>query len=89
MTTTVTIKGQVTIPKEVREAAGIAPGDKVDVRVTAAGGIVIEKPGAMSAYRTRLEELSKRGFIRGITTDEIMESSRGESATLRPKKKKR
>jgi AbrB family looped-hinge helix DNA binding protein len=89
MTTTVTIKGQVTIPKDVREAAGIAPGDKVDVRLTSAGGIVIEKPGAMSAYRAKLEELSKRRLIRGITTNEIMESSRGESAALPQKKKKR
>ena len=34
MTTTVTVKGQVTLPKEVREKAGIKPGDKVEVRET-------------------------------------------------------
>ena len=87
MATTVTIKGQVTLPKKVRDAAGIKPGDKVEVRATANGGIVIEKPGSTSDYKAQLYALAKRRVIRGITTDEIMEMSRGESAVYRPKKK--
>jgi len=43
MTTTITVKGQVTLPKKVREEVGPEPGDKVDVRATASGGIYIEK----------------------------------------------
>ncbi|MEI9988770.1 MAG: AbrB/MazE/SpoVT family DNA-binding domain-containing protein [Rhizomicrobium sp.] len=78
MTTTVTIKGQVTLPKDVRDAVGIGPGDKVEVRATASGGIIIEKQGARDDYRARLLEVSKRGVIRGITTDEIMDMTRGE-----------
>jgi len=87
MTTTMTVKGQVTIPKDVREAAGMKPGDKLDVRATASGGIYIEKPGTLNDYEARLRALAKRRIIRGITTDEIMEMSRGESAVYRPKKK--
>ena len=87
MTTTVTIKGQVTLPKKVREATGIKPGDSVEVRATAAGGVIIEKPGAASNYKARLYALAKRRLIRGITTDEIMEMSRGESAVYKPKSK--
>lgn len=79
MTTTVTVKGQVTLPKKVREAAGIKPGDKVDVRATAAGGIVIEKPGAISAYEARLRAVAKRRTIRG-STDQIMRMTRGNPA---------
>ena len=88
MTTTVTVKGQVTLPKAVREAAGLKPGDKVEVRATASGGVYIEKPGAAAAYRARLEALAKQRLIRGgMTTDEFTEFSRGESAGFRPLKK--
>ena len=88
MTTTVTSKGQVTLPKAVREAAGIKPGDRVDVRTTASGGVYIEKPGTLRDYEARLHALAKRRLIRdGMTTDEFMEFSRGESATFRRRKK--
>ncbi len=87
MTKTITAKGQVTIPKAVREAVGIKPGDKVDVCATASGGVYVEKPGASKDYEARLRALAKRRLIRGITTDEIVEMSRGESAVFRRKKK--
>lgn len=85
MTTTVTIKGQVTIPKSVRDAAGIRPGDRVKMRATA-NGVLIEKPKAMGDYEAGLRALAKRRVIRGVTTDEIMEMSRGESPIWPPKK---
>jgi AbrB family looped-hinge helix DNA binding protein len=78
MATTVTVKGQVTLPKKVREAAGIKPGDKVDVRATAAG-VLIEKPHADDAYKTRLYALGRRRLIRDkTTTDEFMKEMRGD-----------
>ena len=86
MTTTVTVKGQVTLPKKVREAAGIRPGDRVEVRATAAGGVVIQKPGAASDYAKRLYALAERRIIRGATTDEIMEMTRGYSEDRKGKK---
>jgi AbrB family looped-hinge helix DNA binding protein len=91
MTTTMTIKGQVTIPKDIRDAVGIKPGDKLVVRATASGGIYLEKPGTMSEYEARLRALAKRRLIRdGMTTDEFMEFSRGESATFHaPKMRQR
>jgi antitoxin PrlF len=87
MTTTITVKGQVTLPKKVRDAVGLKPGDKVDVRATASGGVYIEKQGAGRSYLERLEALAKERIIRDITTDELMELSRGESAEYRPAKK--
>jgi antitoxin PrlF len=84
MTTTITVKGQVTLPKDVREAAGLKPGDKVEVRATATGGVYIEKPGASASYRERLEALAKRRLIQGMTTDEFTEFSRGETTDYRP-----
>ena len=87
MTTTITVKGQVTLPKDVREAVGLKPGDKVEVRATASGGVYIEKPGTSRSYRERLEALAKRRPIRDMTTDEFMEFSRGETAEHPPKTK--
>ena len=78
MTTTITIKGQVTLPKSVRDAVGLKPGDKVDVRATASGGVYIQKPGKQSAYRKKLEAISKRRLIKGRSTDEIMKELRGD-----------
>lgn len=75
--TTITVKGQVTIPKAVRNAAGLKPGDKVDIRATASGGVYIEKPGKQSEYRKRLDALSKRQLIKG-RTDDIMRELRGD-----------
>lgn len=41
--TTVTVKGQVTLPKSVREAAGIRPGDRVVARALPTGGVLVER----------------------------------------------
>jgi len=41
-TSTITSKGQVTIPKEIREAMGIEPGDRVVFRMDASGRVVVE-----------------------------------------------
>jgi len=86
MTTTITIKGQVTLPKKVREAVGLKPGDKVEVRATASGGVYIEKPGTSKSYRERLDALAKKRLIRGITTDEFMKMMRGDPAEDPPLK---
>ena len=43
MATTVTSKGQVTIPKPVRDHLGIVPGSQIAFRRAADGSIVIER----------------------------------------------
>jgi antitoxin PrlF len=77
---TVTSKGQVTLPKRVRDAAGIQPGDKVVIRNTASGGIFIGKNESEGEYIKRLQALAKRHLITGATTDEIMLELRGDPA---------
>jgi antitoxin PrlF len=54
LTTTVTVKGQVTLLKKVRDAAGIQPGDRVEVRAAASGAVIIEKPRAADDYQARV-----------------------------------
>jgi AbrB family looped-hinge helix DNA binding protein len=80
MTTTITVKGQVTLPKKVRDEVGLKPGDKVEVRATASGGVYIGKAGASDDYKARLHALAKRRLIRGISTDELMKMTRGDPA---------
>lgn len=76
MDTTVTTKGQVTIPKAVRDVLGIEPGSKVSFKRNAQGEIVIgrvdgRKPvGRFTKYRGLLGA--------GMTTDEIMALARGD-----------
>jgi AbrB family looped-hinge helix DNA binding protein len=43
MTTTLTVKGQVTIPKQIRDALGLAPGSAVDFAVNRDGQVVLHK----------------------------------------------
>lgn len=89
MTTTMTVKGQVTIPKAVREATGIKPGDAVEVRATTAGAVIIEKPKADDDYKARLMRVAKMGLIRDkMTTDEFMKMTRGDPAEDPPLKPK-
>jgi AbrB family looped-hinge helix DNA binding protein len=76
MDTTITTKGQVTIPKAVRELLGVTPGSKVRFRRTAQGEIVIEPVHG----KKPVSRFSKyRGFLgKEMTTDEIMALTRGE-----------
>ena len=81
MATNVTVKGQVTLPKALREAAGIRPGDRVTVRVRPEGGVIIEAEAAVKsaeAYMRRLEDMSRRRPIRRLSTEDIMRMTRGE-----------
>lgn len=76
MSTTVTSKGQVTIPKAVRDLLDIQPGSEVDFRRAADGTIVIERADGRPA-KSRFASL--RGSAgEGMSTDELMALSRGE-----------
>lgn len=75
MSATVTIKGQVTIPKSVRDHLGIVPGSRVDFRRTEDGWIVLEP--SQDKPLSRFSQL--RGHAgKGMTTEEIMALTRGE-----------
>ena len=77
MATTVTSKGQVTIPKAVRDRLGIKPGNAVDFRVEPDGKVVLLKASGEVRKRDPFETwIGIAGP--GPSTDEIMEMSRGE-----------
>jgi AbrB family looped-hinge helix DNA binding protein len=67
-----TMKGQVTIPKPVREALGLSPGDGVEFDVNRAGEVVVRRaPMRRTRRRNRFE--AARGTAE-VTwrTDELM-----------------
>ena len=72
----VTEKGQVTIPKELRDALGIGPGTEVEF-TRRNDTIVVRKSSTGPSRGQRLaERLRGRGDI-AMTTDEIMALTRG------------
>ena len=51
---TLTSKGQITIPAEVRRALGIGPGDKVVVEVSEGRGVILPVGRSFTAFMTGL-----------------------------------
>lgn len=77
--TTITRKGQVTIPKRVRDGLGLKPGSKVEIEMQPGHLATIRPLGKTkkSAYARRIE--SVRGTLKlGMSTDEFMALIRGE-----------
>ena len=77
---TLTTKGQVTIPKRLRDYLGLSPGDKVGFEHADDGAVRIvapHKPGrGKGGKATRFSAL--RGTRKtGMSTDEIMNLLRG------------
>jgi antitoxin PrlF len=78
--TTVTTKGQVTIPKSVRDALGVHPGCSVEFDVNDSGEIVLRKVVTSRATRTRKRD--RFDAVRDSATvkwrtDELMKLLRG------------
>jgi AbrB family looped-hinge helix DNA binding protein len=78
MATTVTSKGQVTIPKHVRDAMDIRPGTKVVFELNKDGDRVLRKCGpARKRRRDRFEAVLGTADIKW-RTDELMALLRGD-----------
>lgn len=76
--TTLTVKGQVTIPKAVREHLGVVPGEEVDFSVTAEGEVVVRASRTRRKQGLKSRFSSVRGVIeQGVGTDEFMNLLRG------------
>ena len=76
MSATVTSKGQITIPKRVRDLLGLRAGSRVDFQRSEDGRIVLVKVDK----KTRANRFARmRGHAgKGLSTDEIMAMTRGE-----------
>ena len=70
MSTTLTIKGQVTIPKQIRDALGLKPGATVDFAVNEHGQVVIHRADEIKSRRSdRFESARGKADVRWRTKD--------------------
>jgi len=69
---TITSKGQITVPKEIREALGVHPGDRLAFRARGDGTVVVEAE--------TVDLLSLRGALKprrkGVTVEAMNEAIR-------------
>lgn len=73
----ITSKGQVTIPIEVRERAGLLPDTEVEFSVK--GGVVTIKKAGKTPRRGRRLTAALRGkATKPLSTDQIMALTRGD-----------
>lgn len=72
MTTTLTSKGQVTVPKQIRDALQLLPGSAVEFAVNADGDVVIHKADAHpNRQADRFDDARGKADIKW-RTDELM-----------------
>lgn len=78
MPTTLTSKGQVTIPKQIRDALHLAPGSAVEFAVNRDGDVVLHKVDAVVGGKPdRFEAARGKADIKW-RTDDLMALLRGE-----------
>lgn len=76
----ITSKGQVTIPKEIRDRLGLLPGTEVEFIEENGVARVRKLPGGRSRGREIVEHLQRAGAggKYKMTTEEVMRLTRGE-----------
>lgn len=71
-TSTITSKGQITLPVEVRRALGLRPGDRVSFRTARDGSVVVEPE--------TVDLLSLKGSVKspvhGVTVEQMQSAIR-------------
>lgn len=77
MPTTLTSKGQVTIPKFIRDTLHLLPGMSVEFKVNAEGEVVLQRAEPQSPSGDRFDAVRGRAG-RQWRTDELMNLLRGE-----------
>ena len=77
----ITSKGQVTIPQQVRERAGLHPHSEVEFEVQPNGDVLLrpvkQRVSAVRAAFTRARGSANARAFKGMNTDEFMRFLRG------------
>lgn len=60
-TATITSKGQITVPKEIREHLGLEPGDRVNFQIGSGGEVIVEpEPVDIRSLKGMLKHRGRR-----------------------------
>ena len=76
---TITVKGQVTVPKQIRDALGLTPGSRVDFDLDERGRVILQRADATRQRKQgdRFEAARGKADI-AWRTDELMALLRAE-----------
>lgn len=77
MATALTTKGQVTIPKRIRDAMDLSPGSLVEFSVNEGGEVILQKVGARRSRKPDRFEAARGKADVKWRTDELMALLRG------------
>jgi antitoxin PrlF len=81
MSTTVTSKGQVTIPKKVRDLLGLVPGSAVDFEVSGERQVTLRPADRTRRPKNRFARLRGRATVR-MRTEDVLALTREPKSTL-------
>jgi antitoxin PrlF len=85
MESSITVKGQATIPKAIREHLRLKPGDRVKFFVHPDGSVVLLPKISVSALRGIL----KSGRRSAVTIEEMRDAAAEGAARARPRARRR
>ena len=78
MSTTMTLKGQVTIPKHIRDSLGLKPGAQLDFAVNRDGDVVLHRTNTSQPQKAyRFEAVRGKADVKW-RTQELVALLRGE-----------
>lgn len=79
---TLTSKGQTTIPLDVREALGLRPGMRLIFEVSGGTAVIRPQPEALSAFGVLKNSLTNVGFqeVREVATQQWAAEAAAEGA---------
>ena len=78
MNPALTVKSQVTVPKEIRTFLGIGPGERIKLEPMADGRVAIAPVEPRKQEAADAFERMKGSGKRGVSTDKIMRATRGD-----------
>jgi antitoxin PrlF len=82
MESAITVKGQATIPKSIREHLGLQPGDRVKFFLHPDGSVVLLPKLSASAVRGIVKPRNRRP----VTTEQMIEAAAKSALSRNPRR---